>query len=103
MVVSERTGEIGLLKALGATRRGILAIFLVEATLLSSAGCLLGLVAGYLGAGYLALLYPALPTQPPDWAVAAALVVSIGSGVLFGGLPARRAARLDPVAALSGR
>jgi putative ABC transport system permease protein len=103
VVVSERTEEIGLLKALGATRRGILAIFLVEATLLSAAGCLLGLVAGYLGAGYLAVLYPALPTQPPDWAVAAALVVSIGSGVLFGVLPARRAARLDPVAALSGR
>jgi putative ABC transport system permease protein len=103
VVVSERTEEIGLLKALGATRRGILAIFLVEALLLSAAGCLVGLVTGYLGAGYLALRYPALPTQPPDWAVVAALVVSVGSGILFGVLPARRAARLDPVAALSGR
>ncbi len=103
VVVSERTAEIGLLKALGATRRRILAVFLVEAALLSLAGCLVGLVAGYLGSGYLALRYPALPTHPPDWAVAAALVVSLGTGVLFGILPARRAARLDPVVALSGR
>ena len=103
VVVSERTGEIGLLKALGATPRSIHAIFLVEAMLLSLAGCLVGLLVGYLGAGYLAIRYPALPTHPPDWAVAAAIIVSVGTGVLFGLLPARRAARLDPVTALAGR
>ncbi len=103
VVVSERTEEIGLLKALGATARSIHAIFLVEAMLLSLAGCLVGLLIGYLGAGYLAIRYPLLPIHPPDWAVAAVLVVSVGTGVLFGVLPARRAARLDPVAALAGR
>lgn len=103
VVVSERTAEIGLLKALGATARSIHAIFLVEAMLLSLAGCLVGLLIGYLGAGYLAIRYPLLPIHPPDWAVAAVLVVSVGTGVLFGVLPARRAARLDPVAALAGR
>ena len=103
VVVSERTEEIGLLKALGATARSIHAIFLIEAMLLSLAGCLVGLLTGYLGAGYLSIRYPALPIHPPDWAVAAALVVSVGTGVLFGILPARRAARLDPVAALAGR
>ncbi len=103
VVVSERTEEIGLLKALGARRRGILAIFLIEAALLSLAGCMVGLAGGYLGSGYLSIRYPALPIQPPDWAVVAALVVSVGTGTLFGILPARRAARLVPIAALSGR
>ncbi|MFQ5876434.1 MAG: ABC transporter permease [Acidobacteriota bacterium] len=102
VVVSERTREIGLLRALGATPRAILAIFLVEAALLSAAGGALGLAAGYGGAGLLSLRYPALPTEPPAWAAAAALLVSLGAGVLFGIMPARRAARLDPVAALAG-
>ena len=99
--VSERRAEIGLLKALGANPRSIMRLFLVEATLMSLAGGGLGLLAGYAGAGLLVRLYPALPASPPDWAVAAAIVVSLGSGILFGVLPARRAARLDPVAALS--
>ena len=102
VVVSERTREIGLLKALGATPGLILRIFLVEAVLMSFAGGVVGLLAGYLGAGLLAMRLPALPAEPPLWAAAAALIVSFGAGVLFGVLPARRAARLDPVAALSG-
>jgi putative ABC transport system permease protein len=101
--VSERTPEVGLLKALGATPGQILRVFLVEAILLSSTGGLLGLLAGYGGAGALAWRFPALPASPPGWAVAASLVVSLGAGLLFGVLPARRAARLDPVAALAGR
>jgi putative ABC transport system permease protein len=98
--VSERTREIGLLKALGVTARQVLAVFLVEAAAISTAGGLGGLAVG-LGAGHaLQRIYPEFPVQPPSWAVAAALVVSISVGVLFGMLPARRAARLDPVAAL---
>lgn len=101
--VSERTREIGLLKALGAGRRQILLAFLAEAMLLSSAGGLLGLIVGWLAVRVLVAVYPALPATPPLWAVAAAFSLSVAVGALFGVLPARRATRLDPVAALSGR
>ncbi len=101
--VSERTSEIGLLKAIGATPRAILEVFLVEAVLLSAGGGVVGLLIGYAGAGTLSHLFPDLPAAPPAWAVAAAIGVSVGAGVIFGVLPARRAARLDPVTALAGR
>ena len=101
--VSERTREIGLLKALGAGRRQILAAFLAEAVLISSAGGLLGLAVGWLAVRLLVALYPALPATPPPWAVAAAFSLAVAVGVVFGVLPARRATRLDPVAALAGR
>jgi putative ABC transport system permease protein len=101
--VSERTPEVGLLKALGAKPRQILSVFLVEAILLSLAGGVCGLLIGYAGATVLGQVFPALPARPPAWAVVAALAVSLLSGGLFGVLPARRAARLDPVIALAGR
>jgi len=101
--VSERTREIGLLKALGAGRRQILLAFLAEAMLLSTAGGLLGLLVGWLAVRVLVAVYPALPATPPPWAVAAAFSLSVAVGAIFGVLPARRATRLDPVAALSGR
>jgi putative ABC transport system permease protein len=101
--VSERTREVGLLKAIGATYGQVVAVFLVEAAILSTAGGSLGLAAG-LGAGrFLQWLYPEFPVQPPPWAVAAALVVSCSVGLLFGILPARNAARLNPVQALMRR
>lgn len=101
--VAERTREVGLLRALGVARRQVLAVFLVEAALLSSAGGLLGLGAGLAAVRVLVAVYPALPAAPPAWAVAAALGLALGVGLLFGLLPARRAAHLDPVAALAGR
>lgn len=101
--VSERTREVGLLKALGAGRRQILAVFLVEATALSTAGGVLGLLLGQAALFVLLRFYPDLPAQAPVWAVLASLVVSTVVGVVFGMLPARRATRLDPVAALARR
>ena len=101
--VSERTHEVGLLKAVGVTYSQVVAVFLVEATILSTGGGGLGLLAG-LGAGrFLQRLYPDVPFHPPDWAILAALAVSCSVGLLFGILPARNAARLDPVQALMRR
>ena len=101
--VSERTREVGLLKALGAGRRQILALFLTEAILISTAGGLLGLALGWGAVWALVAVFPALPATPPPWAVVAALSLSTAVGAAFGVLPARRATRLDPVAALAGR
>jgi len=101
--VSERTPEVGLLKALGVARQQIVAVFVTEAALLSTAGGLVGLVFGWLAVKVLVGLYPTLPASPPVWAVVAALGVSTLVGLTFGVLPARRAARLDPILALTRR
>ena len=101
--VSERTGEVGLLKALGVSRQQIVAAFLAEATLLSLTGGLLGVAFGWTGVLVVVGIYPELPTHPPSWAVGAALGVAMGVGMIFGVLPARRAARLDPISALARR
>jgi putative ABC transport system permease protein len=98
--VSERTSEIGLLKALGAPPKEIQRLFLAEAVLLSLAGGVLGLLTGYAGAAVLGQAFPALPAEPPLWAVGGAIAVSFAAGIAFGVMPARRAARLDPVTAL---
>jgi putative ABC transport system permease protein len=103
VIVAQRTAEIGLLKALGAPRVQILRLFLAEALLLSAFGAALGLLIGLLGCAALGNAFPALSFQPPAWAVIAASAVAISTGLLFGVLPARRAARLDPVQALSRR
>lgn len=103
VAVSQRTAEIGLLKAIGATQRQIAALFLAEAVMLSFAGALAGLLLGF-GANWIAgRIYPSITFQPPLWALGLAILTAIASGVVFGLLPARRAARLDPVAALAGR
>jgi putative ABC transport system permease protein len=101
--VSERTSEVGLLKALGARRGQILSVFLAEATLLSTTGGVLGLLAG---AGLLRLLvavYPSMPAVAPMWAVMSVMGLTMITGPLFGVLPAWRATRLDPVLALTSR
>jgi len=101
--VSERTAEVGLLKAVGATGRQVQRLFLAEAVLLSLSGALVGLGLGWgLVRGFVAL-YPAFPASPPAWAVVSVLVLSVAVGALFGVLPARRATGLDPVEALAGR
>jgi putative ABC transport system permease protein len=101
--VSERTAEIGLLRAVGVRSRQILAVFLAESALLSTAGGLLGLAVGWLAIRVMVRLYPSLPAASPPWAAAAAFLVSLAVGLVFGVLPARRATRLDPIQALSGR
>lgn len=103
VAVSQRTAEVGLMKALGARGRQISALFLAEAVLLSAAGALTGLAVGYTANWIIGRVYPALPLAPPAWAVAMAVIVAVASGVVFGLQPARRAARLDPVVALAGR
>ncbi len=103
VAVSQRTAEIGLLKALGADHRQILSIFVGEALLLSSLGAVAGLIIGELGSLALRQAFPVLPAYAPLWAIAAAMGVALGTGALFSLLPARRAAALDPVTALSRR
>ena len=103
VAVSQRTAEVGLLKALGARRGQITALFLAEAILLSVAGAGAGLLLGYGANLVIGRVYPALPVGAPGWAVALAILIAVASGVVFGLLPARRAARLDPVVALAGR
>ncbi len=101
--VSERTREIGLLKALGVSRRQIVSAFLVEAAILSTGGGAAGLAVAFGLAGLVRGAFPSFPAQPPPWAVLAAVGVSVSVGLAFGAMPARRAARLDPIAALSRR
>jgi putative ABC transport system permease protein len=97
--VTERTREIGVRKALGATRREILFQFLVEAATLTLLGGAIGLLIGALIAWAIASLTP-VPAQVPMWSVVAALLASAVTGVFFGMYPATKASRLDPVDAL---
>ena len=100
IAVTERTSEIGLLVALGAPRRTILGLFLGEAVVLSALGGAVGLALGFGLAQMLHLLVPALPVHTPISFVLFAELVAVVIGLLAGVLPARRAARLDPVDAL---
>ncbi|MBI4586777.1 MAG: ABC transporter permease [Planctomycetes bacterium] len=101
--VTERTGEIGILKALGASQRKIQMLFLTEAICLAVAGGFLGLGAGEAGVWALQTIYPSFPVTPPAWSPPAAMALALAAGAFFGAMPASRAARLDPVAALSRR
>jgi putative ABC transport system permease protein len=103
VAVSQRTAEVGLMKALGARGSQITALFLAEAVMLSLVGAVLGLAVGFASAWVIGRVYPALPLAPPVWAVLLAVLTAVASGVVFGLLPARRAARLDAVVALAGR
>ena len=100
IAVTERTSEIGLLVALGAPRKTILGLFLGEAVALSALGGFVGLLLGFGLAQLIHLLVPALPVKTPINFVIVAELIAIAIGLLAGVLPARRAARLDPVDAL---
>jgi putative ABC transport system permease protein len=99
--VTQRTSEVGLLKALGAPDTQVQTLFLAEAATLSLVGALLGLLIALIGAWVLGRLFPGFPIHIPVWALGAAVGVGLTTGLVFGVLPARRAARLDPVDALS--
>ena len=99
MAVSERTREIGIRKAVGARSRDIERQFLAEAIALSVLGGLLGVISGWAFAELVATVSP-LPARITWWSVMLALFLGAGVGVIFGVYPSRRAARLDPIAAL---
>lgn len=100
--VSERTGEIGLLKALGARRRQILGLFLAESLLISALGALLGVVVGVVLVYAVAGVWPALPLVPSGGWIAFVTALALAAGMLFGYVPARRASRLAAAEALRG-
>ena len=102
VAVSQRTAEIGLLKALGARSAQITRAFLMEAVLLAFFGSLIGLVVGEVVTWVARQVLP-FEAVAPLWAVIFGVVVAVACGLVFGILPARRAARLDPVLALAGK
>jgi putative ABC transport system permease protein len=97
--VTERTKEIGLRKAVGATRANILSQFLIEAVVLTGIGGLVGLIVGEL-ASLLMNKYSPLPAFVPGWAIAVGIGISASVGIVFGLWPAWKAARLDPIESL---
>ena len=97
--VTDRTREIGVRKALGATRGDILVQFLIEAATLTGIGGVIGILVG-IGAGQAVTRLLGIDAAPPVGLTLIAVFVSVGIGVVFGVLPARRAARLDPIEAL---
>jgi putative ABC transport system permease protein len=99
MVVSERTREIGLRKALGARRADIMSQVLTESVTLSTFGGIVGITLGFLIAQLIARLTP-LPARLELWSVALGIGITAGVGLFFGAYPASRAARLDPIEAL---
>jgi putative ABC transport system permease protein len=99
MVVSERTREIGLRKALGARRKDIMSQVLTESVTLSTFGGIVGIVLGFLAAKGISSVTP-LPAQLELWSVALGIGITAAVGLFFGAYPASRAARLDPIEAL---
>ena len=98
--VTERTKEIGIRKAIGATKGAIVLQFLLEAMTLTFFGGIIGVVVAIGISNLIMLLIPSIPAQVPPWAVIAGLGVSVGVGLVFGVLPARKASRLDPIECL---
>jgi putative ABC transport system permease protein len=100
MSVTQRTREIGVRKAIGATRRDVISQFLTEAIVLTGSGGVIGVLLG-LGISLLIHLFvPSLPSAVPLWSIVVAVTVSMSVGLFFGMYPAIKAARLDPVEAL---
>ncbi|QQD19702.1 ABC transporter permease [Spongiibacter nanhainus] len=101
--VAQRTNEIGLLKALGASSRQVMAVFLTESVLSAGLGALLGVLLGGALVMVGRLLAPSIDFVPPLWSVLASVAVALISGVVFSWLPVRRASCLAPVTALQKR
>ena len=101
--VSERAGEVGLLKALGARRRQILQVFLVEAAMISTAGAVVGVALGVTIILIAAGAWPFIPIQPSGGWITLVIALALTAGLSFGLMPARRAARLDAAEALRGK
>ena len=97
--VTERTKEIGIRKAVGATRLNILSQFLIEAVVLTAIGGVAGLIVGEI-ASFLMNKYSPLPAYVPMWAIGVGVGISAAVGIVFGLWPAWKAARLDPIEAL---
>lgn len=97
VAVSERTKEIGLRKALGATPSNILTQFLIESAVISTVGGIIGILLGVLGTF---AIRPFFPATPAINSILLAFAVSLGTGVVFGVYPARKAAQLSPIEAL---
>ena len=98
--VTERTKEIGIRKAIGATKGAIVLQFLLEAMTLTFFGGIIGVLLALGISNLIILLLPSLPAQIPLWAVITGLVVSVSVGLIFGVVPALRASRLDPIECL---
>ncbi len=101
--VSQRTAEIGLLKAIGASSTQLGVLFITEALLLSTLGAFCGLALSYSVVAVLLRLYPTFPIIIPIWALISSLGVAINTSLIFGVFPAIRASKLDPIEALSRR
>ena len=98
--VTERTKEIGIRKAIGATKNAIVLQFLLEAMTLTFFGGVIGVAVAIGISNLIMLLVPSMPAQVPLWAIIAGLGTSVGVGLVFGVLPARKASRLDPIECL---
>jgi putative ABC transport system permease protein len=98
--VTERTKEIGIRKAIGATKSAIVLQFLLEAMTLTFFGGIVGVTLAVAISQLIMLFVPSLPASIPLWAVISGLTVSVGVGLVFGVLPARKAAKLDPIECL---
>jgi len=103
IAVSQRRTEVGLLKAIGAPSGQIMLLFLAESAVLSIIGSILGLLLAAVATWVLARLFPDFPLAIPLWSLWAAVCVAVVTGIVFGVMPARRAALLDPVQSLSRR
>jgi putative ABC transport system permease protein len=98
--VTERTKEIGIRKAIGATKMAIVMQFLLEAMTLTFFGGIIGVTIAVGISKLIMILIPTIPASIPTWAVVAGLTVSVGVGLIFGVLPARKASKLDPIECL---